>query len=145
VFRAGEKYRGSGNPRDVALRDLIHDRADRRHRFAHARCNGRGSQVPHLHDPVDQPAQHQRYVAPVNDLEQIGCDERDVDNHQSARDRPGGDQAPAPDLAHGDKQQHGRDNGHADGDRDGDVHGEGNGFERGRPGFGYLGEPQHQG
>ena len=99
------------------LRDSIDpmNSSDRNEPLVENLCDRRRPAMPNQHDAIDKAGQKQRYISAVGDLHEIREEEADINEEEGAGDRTAREQAPSPDLAHGDEQErrghkHGRGN-----------------------------------
>jgi hypothetical protein len=119
---AGEEYRRARHARDRARGDVGDECADRHHRVLQPGANPGDAAMPDLHDGVDERGENDRNKPAMRDLGGIRREEPGIDEDEDAGDGAGGKDAPAPDFAHGDEQQH---RGHQHRRRDGDAIGRG--------------------
>src|SRR3984893_8875821 len=102
----GKENRCPGNTRNPADFDRVHELADRNSPLAKNLCDRCRPTTPNQHDAIDNAGQKQRNIAAVGDLHEIREEEAGIDAEEGAGDRPAREQPPAPNLTHGDEQEH---------------------------------------
>jgi hypothetical protein len=104
-----EKNRGAGNPRNLLGFELgfdrVHELADWNEPLGETLCDHRRPAMPNQHDAIDNAGQKQRDISAVRDLHEIREEEAGIDKEECAGDRSACEQAPSPNLAHGNEQE----------------------------------------
>src|SRR5215472_9377560 len=103
--RPCQKDGGTGHARDLPLGDLCHERAHRDHGLLNTRQDRLRSLVPDEHDPVDQRCEKQWHITALSDLLKVGREKSRIDENEHSSHCPCGNETPAPDLPHGDKEK----------------------------------------
>ncbi len=100
-----QEDRSAGYAGDRSLHDLRHEGIDGHDRILKPGGNRGGSEVPDEHDAVNERSQNERHVSTLRHLREVRHEECCVDKHEDAGDRPRRNEAPPPNLAHGDEQE----------------------------------------
>src|ERR1700730_13415731 len=105
VRSPSEKNAGAGNSRNILRFERTHELLNRDLLLSEALCYRDRPLMPDEHHPIDECGQKQRNITALSKLGEIREEETCIDAEEYARDCSASDQAPAPDIAHRDKQQ----------------------------------------